>query len=180
MGDGDGVFDNKVKTHWFDLSAAEIGKESFESMFLLVQLHGRNGLGDLKVLVDSSLGIVSSSIRWNLRFFNGAKFGSWIFRGSANFLLFFNDIGVICTSRLSSEELGECKSDISSSSPPLQKPASLSELVALTFIKADNSDTDSTIWWAISIDDWKHESTIFFVLITTRALLSVHTLLFMG
>lgn len=99
----------------------------FVSLLLLdVLLQGLKGLGDLAGL-DSSSAMTLSSICSNLLFFNGAVLGSCIFLGSASFLLFLKEIGITCTSTLSSEALGECKPDMSSSSPPLQNPASLSE-----------------------------------------------------
>lgn len=125
--------------------SARIGSEIFGSVLFRELLHGLNGLGDRAVLDSSSSGTIASSTRSNLLFFNGAVHGSWIFLGSASFLLFRNEIGVTCTSTLSSEALGEWSPDMSSSSPPLQKPASLSEpAMTPAFIKADSSEVDST------------------------------------
>jgi len=80
-------------------------------------------------LVSSRSTVVSSEIGLNRLFFNGAVMtaGSWIFRGSASFRLFRNEIGVTCTSTLSSDEVGECRLDLLSSSTLLQEPLSLSE-----------------------------------------------------
>jgi len=48
-------------------------------------------------------------------------------RGSASLRLFRNEIGVTCTSTLSSDAVGECRPDLLSSSAPLQEPLSRSE-----------------------------------------------------
>lgn len=62
-------------------------------LFDVPLLHGLNGLGDLAGL-DSSSATTVSSICSNRLFFNGAVLGSWIFLGSASFLLFLSDIGI--------------------------------------------------------------------------------------